>query len=123
MNPASAQPEAFVEAARRRPRHNELTNGLDDAALRRCTSFRHAQQDRLANRRLSIAHDERRCADVIASATVSAGDDEPRARGRTHASVERAHVERVQAHAPPPPAGEYECERERSESRVTFYGQ
>ena len=82
------------------------------------TAERKLELDALADRQAAEAPHEARRADVEAAGPRRRRDDDGRSTGAAHFGAERAAVERVEAHAPPPPAGAGREERNPDEARA-----
>ena len=118
VDAAAREPAALVEAVLRAARRGDRRSQVEDGALRRRAADRKLEQHALAQRALveathlgGNAQRERRLAH-------RPGDD-GRDRGRAaDLRLEQAAVERVEPHAPPPPAGERERERAGRQARA-----
>jgi hypothetical protein len=113
VNPMTTEPGALVEAVARLAREPDLTDQVEDRALRRRTALREPEQDRLANNLASEAAHLRRHPEVEPRAARWAGDGNESAISRADVRKQRALVERVEPRAPPPPAGQEQRSGER----------
>ncbi len=117
VHAAPAQEPALVEVLAGL-RLCELAEELELGALRRCPAGRQLQLHRLGHHPATEAQHPRSDAHLVLRATCGAGHDGQRIASRSHVAEEDAPIERVESHAPPPPARESERHREQGEPRV-----
>src|SRR5439155_14862179 len=105
VHAVATKPGPLVETVRRAARRLEDDQRIDHGAHRWRAAERKLELDGLADGQAGEAPHEASRADVEAARPRRRRDDHGRSTGATDLGAERAAVERVEAHAPPPPAG------------------
>src|SRR5581483_5644801 len=112
VDAVAAQPRPLVEAFRRGPRQAHPRVERDDRALRRRAADGKVEQHGLAEPDVAEPDQPGRQAEVELAAARRSGDDRDREARLPHPTDEHARVDRVQASAPPPPAGRRQRDRQ-----------